>query len=291
MTHTSHSIIIPTAGRKGSVEPCLESVCEAIQSQPRVECLLIDNNPSGDNSDYINALCRKYHPHISYIHEPSPGLTAARHTGARCAKGEVLSFLDDDVLLSESWLTAVWEAFTDPEVHLVGGPTVALLTESLPDWITKMITTTPWGGTMLTWLSLLDIGKDVQNIHPNYIFGLNFSIRKSTMLEMRGFHPDNVPSVFQMWQGDGETGLTMKILRAGRRADYIQKAKLFHQCFPERLTIEYFLKRAYYQGVCNSFTTLREGLKEIPIMERVLAMKNTLILPADDADRRRALRL
>lgn len=137
---------------------------------------------------------------------------------------------------------------------------------------------------MLTWLSLLDIGKDVQNIHPNYIFGLNFSIRKSTMLEMRGFHPDNVPSVFQMWQGDGETGLTMKILRAGRRADYIQKAKLFHQCFPERLTIEYFLKRAYYQGVCNSFTTLREGLKEIPIMERVLAMKNTLIHLLSDAN-------
>lgn len=61
------------------------------------------------------------------------------------------------------------------------------------------------------WLSLLDIGQDVPNIDPNYIWGLNFSIRKQTMYDCGGFHPDLVPAYLQCWQGDGETGLTKKI--------------------------------------------------------------------------------
>ncbi len=238
---------------------CLESVCNKIHSEPEVECFVVDNNPVGETSEYVAALCKKYERQVSYVREPSPGLTAARHTGARKAKGEVISFLDDDVLLSDTWLEAVRDAFTAANVHLVGGPTLPILAEPLPQWIAKMVTPTPWGGAMLTWLSLLDIGKDVQNIHPNYIFGLNFSIRKNVLFEMKGFHPDNVPRNFQMWQGDGETGLTMKMFKDGRRADYVQHAKLFHICTSDRLTFSYFLKRAYYQGVADSFSALRSG--------------------------------
>jgi hypothetical protein len=73
-----------------------------------------------------------------------------------------------------------------------------------------------------------------------------------------GFHPDLVPQKLNRWQGDGETGLTQKVKAFGK-ASYIQDAWLLHLCGPDRLNVEYFKRRAYYQGVCDSFTSIRAG--------------------------------
>ena len=112
---------------------------------------------------------------------------------------------------------------------------------------------------MCPWLSLLDIGKDTANINPDFIWGLNFSIRRQVVVDCNGFHPDLVPTELQRWQGDGETGLTKKVRSLGYRADYLQDAGLYHLCGNDRLNIDYFCKRAYYQGVCDSFTSIRSG--------------------------------
>lgn len=269
-----HSIIIPTAGKSTLLALTVDSVLNQIKNRSGVEILLVDNNYDVEISEFAFALSQKYGHRVIYIREKSPGLTAARHTGARSAVGEIISFIDDDILMSDSWLDAVQDTFSKPEVNLTGGPTVPLVESDLPLWIRQMFTETPWGGTMLTWLSLLDIGKDVENIHPNYVFGLNFSIRKSVLMQLGGFHPDNMPLAYQMWQGDGETGLTMKFLKAGMRADYVQSAKLFHFCPPERLTLDYFLKRAYYQGVADSFSALRSNLNAEHIKQRSLNIKS-----------------
>ena len=79
------------------------------------------------------------------------------------------------------------------------------------------------------------------------------------MIELGGFHPDLLPNELQRWQGDGETGLSMKVKERGLRADYIQDALLHHFCGPDRLTVAYFQRRAFFQGVCNSFTQIRSN--------------------------------
>ena len=110
---------------------------------------------------------------------------------------------------------------------------------------------------MCSWLSLLDVGRDVRNIDPHYIWGLNFCIRKSVLFSCGGFHPDLVPKRYQRWQGDGESGLAGKLRCAGFRADYLKDARVVHHCGPERLSSAYFERRAYYQGVCDSFAEIR----------------------------------
>jgi len=167
--------------------------------------------------------------------------------------------LDDDVEVSETWLTTIQLAFRSPEVCLVGGPSIPYFSVSPPEWLERFAVDTPYGGRMNTWLSLLDIGKDVDNIDPTFIFGLNFSIRKSILINCGGFHPDLVPKQFQRWQGDGETGLTLKLRDHKYRAVYRQAAQLFHHCGKDRLHLNYFKKRAFYQGVCDSFTIVRNG--------------------------------
>jgi glycosyltransferase involved in cell wall biosynthesis len=205
----------------------------------------------------LESFCKEWGNQLRYVRETSPGLGAARHRGAAEAKGEWLTFLDDDVEVSNTWLPALHSAFSYSDVVMVGGPSIPKFIGSIPAWFWDFMSPTPYGGWMNHWLSLLDIGRDINNIDPNYIWGLNFSIRRKVLFELGGSHPDIVPKSMQRWQGDGESGLTMKVKKAGLRADYVQDALVLHLCGPDRLTIEYFKKRAFFQGVCNSFTQIR----------------------------------
>lgn len=271
------SIIIPTCGRPVAVKKAISSVQASISNCNFAEILVVDNNQSEFLSNELFKYCKTLGSKINYIQEKSPGLTAARHCGMIHAKGNWLTFIDDDVTVSKDWLTALQSEFTDPNVGMVGGPSIPNFTGSIPNWFWTFISPTPYGGWICTWLSLLDIGRDVDDFNPDYIFGLNFSIRKDVLIECGGFHPDLVPNSMQRWQGDGETGLTKKVSSKGYRSKYSQQALLFHECGPERLNFEYFKRRAYYQGVCNSFMSIRSGAECLSSYQTKFAEKLNFI--------------
>ena len=103
----------------------------------------------------------------------------------------------------------------------------------------------------------MDLGNDLAEVDPIFVIGLNFSIRKSALFELGGFHPDAVPKKYQKFQGDGETGLTLKAKERGFKAIYQPEALVYHHVPKSRMTFEYFDKRFYYQGICDSFTCIR----------------------------------
>lgn len=253
------SIIIPAAGRPVAIKGAIRSLLSIAPERYQAEIIVVDNNTVSDLAEDLGAYCATLEGRVRYIRELSPGLGAARHRGAAEALGEQLTFIDDDVEVSDTWLPAIQRGFSDPNVAMVGGPSIPKFTSSVPSWFWSFLAPTAYGGWMCGWLSLLDIGRDVQKVDPGCIWGLNFSIRKDVMYACHGFHPDLVPKSLQRWQGDGETGLVSKVRAAGYRADYLQDALLLHLCGPDRLNVDYFQSRAYYQGVCDSYTHVRAG--------------------------------
>lgn len=254
------SILIPTAGRGEVLPIALKAArleCQTVDHP--TEVIVIDNNSDEDLVHCIRQQCDTAEGPVRYVREPSPGLSAARHRGADEAVGDLLVFLDDDVELGRGWLAGMLNGFTNNAVGIVGGPSIPRFGGSVPAWFWDFVTPTPYGGWHCTWVSLLDIGQPVDDIDPNYVWGLNFGIRRSVLRELGGFHPDLVPSRLQRWQGDGETGLTVKARDAGIKASYVPEALVFHSVGPERLNLDYFARRARYQGVCDSFTQIRAG--------------------------------
>ena len=253
------SIIIPTAGRPIAIKGAVQSLLANNLDKYDVEIIVVDNNISEELSANLFAFCDSLSGKVNYVREKSIGLSAARHRGAAEAKGEILTFIDDDVEVSMTWLPSIQKAFSNPNVVLVGGPSIPKFTSSIPAWFWNYVIPTQYGGWMCGWLSLIDIGHDVSDYNPNLIWGLNFSIRKSIMYKVGGFHTDSVPIEYQRWQGDGESGLTKKVKDAGYKAEYRQDALLFHLCGSDRLNSEYFIKRAYFQGVSDSYSQIRAG--------------------------------
>jgi GT2 family glycosyltransferase len=254
------ALIIPTAGRASELKACLHSLALHVDNYTQFSFFAIDNNCDRQSSDNVAKICEAF-PFVRLQRCGAPGLSAARHLLLQYSNADVFCFVDDDVTFTEAWLDSIVQTFLDDEICLAGGPSIPLFTGSVPEWFWDFFHPTPYGGWACPWLSLLDIGHDVDDINPNWIWGLNFAIRRDVLLDCGGFHVDLVPKQFMRWQGDGETGLTMKLAAKGYKAVYRQKSLLFHQCGPERLNSSYFVKRAFYQGVCNSFSELRHTLR------------------------------
>jgi glucosyl-dolichyl phosphate glucuronosyltransferase len=259
------SIIIPTCGAAWGLESTLRRVVEESASHTGVEVIVVDNNVPGPDSLRVREMCAATATsNVRYFNESSPGATAARHRGVRESTGGILIFIDDDVEVSVGWLAAVLDAFEHGGAEIVGGPSIPRFSGSIPDWFWAHLHRTPYGGWGCGALSLLDIGRTVEEIDPIWIWTLNFSIYRETFFLLGGLHPDLVPPALQRWQGDGETGLTYKAIASGTRCIYAHGALVYHLIQPNRISTEYFEKRSYFQGICDSFTRIRRGEEAVP---------------------------
>ncbi|MBW1999061.1 MAG: glycosyltransferase family 2 protein [Deltaproteobacteria bacterium] len=244
------SVIVPTTYQHpGFLLDALASVKAQKLPCHDFEILVVDNAPR-TTRDLI-ALCNPNgRPPVRYIHEPRRGLHNARHAGARAARGYILVYIDDDALAPPGWLGAILEPYNDQKVACVGGRTLPLYEREPPEWLSRFH----------GYLSLLDRGDQIRELRwPEDIYGCNFSIHKSILFKVGGFHPDGFAESDLLWyRGDGETGLLRKVYLAGYKVVYTPHGWLHHRVPANRMTVEYLSQRAFREGFSKGFTEYRE---------------------------------
>ncbi len=270
------SVIIPTLNRSGFLLTAVKTILEQATTS-KYEVLVMDNGCDSILREQIESLAQTESVPIRYIPVPEPGLHNGRHAGAKNAMGDLLVFVDDDIIAEPGWLNSIIEAFEDPSVALVNGPSIPLYEETPPAWLDSLWTPLADGKRSMGYLSLLDYGDRICPIDPRYVWGLNFSIRKEVLYQLGGFHPDSLPWELRRFRGDGESAVTRKARRLGLNAVYHPGAKVLHRVPKERLQMEYFEKRAFLQGISDSYSVIR-GEDEIKIPDFVQQGKNFLDL-------------
>jgi GalNAc5-diNAcBac-PP-undecaprenol beta-1,3-glucosyltransferase len=86
------SVIIPTFRRAEFLPRVIETVRR--QTYPNIEILVIDDGSPDDTSSVVKAL---HDSRIRYVrHATNKGVSAARNTGIKEARGEFIAFIDDD---------------------------------------------------------------------------------------------------------------------------------------------------------------------------------------------------
>ncbi len=261
--HLLVSVIIPTYNRPTYLKDALLSLLTQNFDGERYEVLVVDNGPAAEARAPLEAVTKSALPVVRYIRESTIGLHNGRHTGAREARGQVLAYVDDDVIVHPEWLKALVEPFADTQVGCVGGKVLPKWEDvNPPDW---------WSRIDDSYLSLLDLGdRQLTLSWPRTIHGCNMAIRRPVLYQVGGFNPDAIGDPRLIWlRGDGETGLLKKIYSAGYKVVYEPGAWLYHRIPASRLTPEYFFSRAFIQGISDSacgsfFFRIRALLFEFP---------------------------
>ncbi|MEM7340055.1 MAG: glycosyltransferase [Actinomycetota bacterium] len=101
-----------------------------------VDVLIIDNDAIPSAADAVataqaEGLARVP---IRYVHEPAPGLTAARNRALDEAAGDVVVFIDDDERAGPGWPGGLLTMMADTGAHLVGGPVETAFVGTPPAW-------------------------------------------------------------------------------------------------------------------------------------------------------------
>ena len=121
MTRPRISVVIPTRNGVATLAACLESL-QASSLLPH-EIIVVDDA----SSDGTAEIAQRWECRVLRLVEPS-GAARAKNLGGAVAKGDVLFFTDDDVIVSRDALARVTEVLSDARVAGV----VGLLDHAIP---------------------------------------------------------------------------------------------------------------------------------------------------------------
>lgn len=249
------SVIIPTFGTRPDY--LTDVLCTAKkQNFPKeeYEILVVDNNLNSNVLSIIENAngTSQDGPVVQHIKEPKIGLGWARHTGAQMAKGDIVIYIGDDVLLNPDWLGAILDPFNDPKVACSGGKLIAKWEAPIPTWLSEL--------THMA-LGMLDLGDETRVLKGEQVWGDNMAVRKSVLFEVGGFNPDiyGYGDKKHLWLGgDGECGLEKKIYQHKYKIVYEPRAWVYHRVPASRTTQEYFCKRSFVMAIGSSYAQIRK---------------------------------
>jgi glycosyltransferase involved in cell wall biosynthesis len=173
------SIIITsyTAERLNDIYELLNSIKE--QTYLHTEIIFIVER-SKDLMDKIHSFgVGNNIPNLNVLfYEAERGLSAARNVGIKQANGDIIAFVDDDVLLYPDWAEKMVKAYKDDAIIGVTGPAFPLWEDTSMDWFPKefywIISCTAWDAE--------DHIKEVRNA-----WGMNMSFKREAFKKAEVF--------------------------------------------------------------------------------------------------------
>ncbi len=252
------SVIICTRNRADEVTACLHGLAAQSRDFGDVEVIVVDNGSTDDTRAVVEELGRRLGYEFGYVYEAEPGLCGARNRGRASARGEILAYLDDDVLLGEGWVERVREHFLAGRSDCLGGKVTAELEAELPFAMDD---------SMRWFFQATNLGEKARRLEfPEHPIGCNMAFRAVVFDAVGGF------DVNLKLYGD-ETDFFRRASEAGFLIWYDPAASLSQKIPAERLTVEELKSKSYKwgQGAATVWMLASGGAGRLPkISEYVL---------------------
>lgn len=184
------SIVIPTMGRPILVRT-LESVL-ATKGADQLEVIVVGEIPDRDVLQKVTAIVSANatvrHISISY---PDGDSSRKKNRGAQESRSDIVAFLDDDVIIAPDWPEHILNAFENPAVGLVSGPSLVPDDINLSARLAGLALTSRAAGYVSERYRIGNAA--VREIGWSRIIGCNAAYRKSVFQQMGGFPPEFYP--------------------------------------------------------------------------------------------------
>jgi glucosyl-dolichyl phosphate glucuronosyltransferase len=234
------SVVVCTFNRSESLRRVLNSLREAlIPDHLSCEFIVVDNNSDDDTRFVCEDIEKHYESRIRYVFEDKRGVSHARNRGIWEAKGEIIAFTDDDVIVDKHWIQNIDKAFREhDDVACVGGKIMPIWEISKPKWLKS---------NLYGCLALLDHGDSVAYLDKPHIWGANFAV-KYEMFKKYGLFDSNLGRIPGKLYGYEETEFLQKLQSAGEKLLYYPSLIIHHHVPAHRLSKKYLRKWRFDEG-------------------------------------------
>lgn len=109
------SFVVPTYRRPEALRSTLEALVALDFPPDEYEVVVVDDGSADSTGDVVRSFTDRS-PRVRYVEQPNSGVATARNNGAAAAEGELLIFLDDDILVQPDHVhahLAVRDAYGD----------------------------------------------------------------------------------------------------------------------------------------------------------------------------------
>jgi len=234
------SVIICTYNRASSLRRTLASfkgLC--VPANLRWELIVVDNNSSDETRCVVEECSKVSGWSLQYVFEPKQGKSHALNKAVRLARGRIIAFTDDDVIVSPDWLRAIIHAFARTNAACVGGKILPLWEGARPHWLTNHF---------FGYLALLDHGETPKYLDKAKLWGCNFAFRADILSKYGPFDPNLGTCGNTLYRGE-DTDFLARLL-SHNEAIFYDPSILVHHAVPiARMRRKYFRKWCFDSGV------------------------------------------
>lgn len=124
-----------TSGALDPADQLEQSACSTPYTV--LEVLVVDNDRTPSAAAAVAAWAERHGlgPLIRHVHEPEPGLAAARNRALNEARAPILVFIDDDEVAEPGWPGGLVTVMARTGAAMVGGPVRTRFEHEPPDWV------------------------------------------------------------------------------------------------------------------------------------------------------------
>jgi len=272
------TVIIPTKNRCELIRELLNSL-ENLRGLTRIQPnIIVGDNASADSTPKIVEMRKTSFPtELILLNVASPGKSAVLNQAIRRSTGEVLAFLDDDVVVDSSWLEEIENFFKSNPAHCVGQGKIRTGLGDSPDPEVRRLL------QRYRTIPQLEFSSDIGDLHS--LNGANIAIRR-TVFDRVGYFDERL--------GPGASGtsedveLAQRIRKAGIKIAYMPRAIVYHRVDRERLTEKYFKQTHWRQGASRFLMKKRSSAEIICNLIRASGQYGYFTLFGKERDRYRS---
>lgn len=224
------SLVVCTRDRAAHLDPFCAAL-QALRCAEPWEIVLVDNASRDATRQRLDLFARGSPVPTRVVHEPRPGLGAARNAGVRASAAPLVAFTDDDCYPEPDYLDAVLRVFADPAVDYMGGR--IRLHDAADDPITTRDVDEP---TPLPPYSFVPAG---------LIQGANMAVRRDVLLSIGLFDPQLGPGTPFC---NDDVDLVARASLAGHGGGYFPEPSVLHHHRRRSAGAVAALRRTYDRG-------------------------------------------
>ena len=230
------TVVVPTYRRPEAVERTLHALLDVDYPSERYEIIVVDDGSKDATEAAVQRVIdgRATGERVRYLAQDNSGAATARNRGARAAQGDVLVFVDDDILVAPDHVARHLALLADNRLALTNGHW-----EFTPE-VLAVLRTTPFGRFRIEveeWVKDTLPKQAVENglVEPSAATACNLGIWRDFFWEVGGFD-ESFPVA-----GYEDQDFSHRAVAAGARILYDQSIRLLHN--DQRVTLEQFCAR------------------------------------------------